>query len=185
MGGERFDQGSPECYLFGDNLDLNWLGTKPIAVSKKKIYLFSSIWNWFLLHFHSQFPYLPPKNTEPTKTLKSLVNVRKESVKFVKADGEGKGYNIEVRKAKIEFWCELLLFINIPFAVCIRCWYEMCNKNLLFLHRRDYDKQHSLHTAWHSNDLGNILLSKRTESSLQSTDAHFPAEQIFRRWPTV
>ena len=34
MGGERFDQASPECYLFGDNLDLNWLGSKPIAVRK-------------------------------------------------------------------------------------------------------------------------------------------------------
>jgi hypothetical protein len=43
-----------------------------------------------------QFPYLPPKNSEPTKTLKSLVNIRKESVKFVKSDGEEKGYNIEV-----------------------------------------------------------------------------------------
>lgn len=45
----------------------------------------------------SKFPYLPPKSSEPTKTLKSLVNIRKESVKFVKAEGEEKGsYNIEV-----------------------------------------------------------------------------------------
>jgi hypothetical protein len=33
MGGERFDQTIPEAYLFGENTDLNWLGTKPIAVS--------------------------------------------------------------------------------------------------------------------------------------------------------
>ncbi|CRL07618.1 CLUMA_CG020583, isoform A [Clunio marinus] len=73
MGGERFDQAVPESYLFGENTDLNWLGSKPIA-----------------------FPYLPPKNSEPTKTLKSLVNIRKESVKFVKIeDSEEKGYNIE------------------------------------------------------------------------------------------
>lgn len=50
--------------------------------------------------FISQFPYLPPKSSEPTKTLKSLVNIRKESVKFVKSDGEEKGYNIEVSKVK-------------------------------------------------------------------------------------
>lgn len=32
MGGERFDQAIPESYLFGENADLNWLGSKPIAV---------------------------------------------------------------------------------------------------------------------------------------------------------
>ena len=36
---------------------------------------------------------MPPKSSEPTKTLKSLVNIRKESVKFVKTDSDG--YNIE------------------------------------------------------------------------------------------
>lgn len=71
MGGERFDQSVPESYLFGENSDLNWLSQKPTA-----------------------FPYQPPKNSEPTKTLKSFVNVRKESVKFVKSE-TGKGYNIE------------------------------------------------------------------------------------------
>lgn len=44
--------------------------------------------------FQIQFPYQPPKNSEPTKTLKSFVNIRKESVKFVKSE-TGKGYNIE------------------------------------------------------------------------------------------
>ncbi|KAG5672913.1 hypothetical protein PVAND_003001 [Polypedilum vanderplanki] len=71
MGGERFDQASPESYLFGENSDLNWLSSKPTA-----------------------FPYQPPKNSDPTKTLKSFINIRKESVKFVKSD-TGKGYNIE------------------------------------------------------------------------------------------
>lgn len=32
-----------------------------------------------------QFPYPPPQANEPTKTLKCLVNIRKESVRFVKA----------------------------------------------------------------------------------------------------
>lgn len=35
MGGERFDQAVPESYLFGENADLNFLGSKPIAVRQK------------------------------------------------------------------------------------------------------------------------------------------------------
>ncbi|XP_055852761.1 probable E3 ubiquitin-protein ligase MGRN1 isoform X1 [Episyrphus balteatus] len=62
MGGERFDTPQPEAYLFGENADLNFLGSRPTA-----------------------FPYPPPQANEPTKTLKSLVNIRKESVRFVKA----------------------------------------------------------------------------------------------------
>uniref|UniRef100_A0A182PQ71 RING-type E3 ubiquitin transferase n=1 Tax=Anopheles epiroticus TaxID=199890 RepID=A0A182PQ71_9DIPT len=68
MGGERFDTPQPEAYLFGENADLNFLGSKP-----------------------TPFPYPPPQATEPTKTLKSLVNIRKESVRFVKVlDGGAK-----------------------------------------------------------------------------------------------
>lgn len=82
MGGERFDTPQPEAYLFGENADLNFLGCKP-----------------------TPFPYPPPQATEPTKTLKSLINIRKESVRFVKASdcsakihGDGtktSSYNIE------------------------------------------------------------------------------------------
>lgn len=61
MGGEKFDTPQPESYLFGENADLNFLGNKPTA-----------------------FPYPPPQSNEPTKTLKSLINIRKESVRFVK-----------------------------------------------------------------------------------------------------
>uniref|UniRef100_A0A182WK52 RING-type E3 ubiquitin transferase n=1 Tax=Anopheles minimus TaxID=112268 RepID=A0A182WK52_9DIPT len=66
MGGERFDTPQPEAYLFGENADLNFLGSKP-----------------------TPFPYPPPQATEPTKTLKSLVNIRKESVRFVKVIDAG------------------------------------------------------------------------------------------------
>ncbi|KAM3961819.1 mahogunin ring finger 1 [Aphomia sociella] len=94
MGGERFDTPQPEAYLFGENADLNFLGSRP-----------------------TPFPYPPPQSNEPTKTLKSLVNIRKESLRFVRcpepvgkladnkigdgvmksADSNGKGtyYNIE------------------------------------------------------------------------------------------
>lgn len=84
MGGERFDTPQPEAYLFGENADLNFLGSRP-----------------------TEFPYPPPQANEPTKTIKSLVNIRKESVRFVKApdsatkihgDGttnKGNSFNIE------------------------------------------------------------------------------------------
>jgi hypothetical protein len=97
MGGERFDQPIPESYLFGENADLNFLGCKPIAVGLPLSLDVDHHHNHFasFLNF-LQFPYLPPKNSEPTKTLKSLVNIRKESVKFVKTDDD-------MGQMKIEF----------------------------------------------------------------------------------
>lgn len=65
MGGERFDTPQPESYLFGENSDLNFLGSRP-----------------------TPFPYPPPQPNEPTKTLKCLVNIRKESLRFVRASSE-------------------------------------------------------------------------------------------------
>lgn len=32
MGGEKFDSTHPEGYLFGENTDLNFLGSRPVAV---------------------------------------------------------------------------------------------------------------------------------------------------------
>ncbi|XP_052737474.1 E3 ubiquitin-protein ligase MGRN1 [Bicyclus anynana] len=61
MGGERFDTPQPEAYLFGENADLNFLGSRP-----------------------TPFPYPPPQSNEPTKTLRSLINIRKESLRFVR-----------------------------------------------------------------------------------------------------
>ncbi|XP_022316902.2 putative E3 ubiquitin-protein ligase MGRN1 isoform X2 [Crassostrea virginica] len=64
MGGERFEMSQPEAYLFGENSDLNFLGNKPM-----------------------QFPYQgSTSGSEPTKPLKSLVNIRKDSLKFVKVE---------------------------------------------------------------------------------------------------
>ncbi|XP_074649365.1 putative E3 ubiquitin-protein ligase MGRN1 isoform X2 [Tubulanus polymorphus] len=62
MGGERFDTIQPEAYLFGENQDLNFLGKRPVP-----------------------FPYPAPQGNEPTKTLRSLVNIRKDSLRFVKS----------------------------------------------------------------------------------------------------
>lgn len=33
MGGERFEISQPEAFLFGDNSDLDFLGTKPVMVN--------------------------------------------------------------------------------------------------------------------------------------------------------
>lgn len=38
MGGEKFDTPHPEGYLFGENIDLNFLGNRPVQV-KTDIYL--------------------------------------------------------------------------------------------------------------------------------------------------
>lgn len=37
MGGERFDTPQPESYLFGENSDLNFLGSRPTPVSPIKL----------------------------------------------------------------------------------------------------------------------------------------------------
>lgn len=61
MGGERFDTAQPEMYLFGENMDVNFLGSRP-----------------------APFPYPAPQANEPSKTLKALINIRKESLRFVR-----------------------------------------------------------------------------------------------------
>ncbi|XP_059168403.1 probable E3 ubiquitin-protein ligase MGRN1 isoform X2 [Physella acuta] len=62
MGGERFESPQPGEYLFGDSEELNFLGNKPVP-----------------------FPYPVPSGNDPTKTLKSLVYIRKDSLRLVKA----------------------------------------------------------------------------------------------------
>uniref|UniRef100_A0A3Q4BYA3 E3 ubiquitin-protein ligase n=1 Tax=Mola mola TaxID=94237 RepID=A0A3Q4BYA3_MOLML len=59
MGGEKFDSTHPEGYLFGENTDLNFLGTRP-------------------------FPYAAPPPQEPVKTLRSLINIRKDTLRLVR-----------------------------------------------------------------------------------------------------
>ena len=91
MGGEKFDSPQPESFLFGDNSDLNFLGSKPVP-----------------------FPYPPPQANEPTKTLKSLVNIRRDSLHFKKLEtAEGpKQYNIE-----FTFDCDVRVSITI-YTLC-------------------------------------------------------------------
>uniref|UniRef100_A0A1A8Q5T9 E3 ubiquitin-protein ligase n=2 Tax=Nothobranchius TaxID=28779 RepID=A0A1A8Q5T9_9TELE len=65
MGGEKFDSTHPEGYLFGENTDLNFLGSRPVA-----------------------FPYAAPPPQEPVKTLRSLINIRKDTLRLVKCPEE-------------------------------------------------------------------------------------------------
>jgi hypothetical protein len=61
MGGERFETYQPEAFLFGENLDLNFLGSRP-----------------------TPFPYAAPCPNEPTRCLSSLLNIRKESIRLIR-----------------------------------------------------------------------------------------------------
>ena len=60
----RFSKTSNQCPILtpGENADLNFLGGKPVP-----------------------FPYPPPQPNEPTKTLRSLINIRRDSLHFVAA----------------------------------------------------------------------------------------------------
>ncbi|XP_063225764.1 E3 ubiquitin-protein ligase MGRN1 isoform X2 [Bacillus rossius redtenbacheri] len=99
MGGERFDTPQPESYLFGENVDLNFLGSRP-----------------------TPFPYPPPQANEPTKTLKSLVNIRKESLRFVRTsesiskcatDDDGEYLNWTNFNIEFTFDCDVRCAITI------------------------------------------------------------------------
>ncbi|KAJ8913857.1 hypothetical protein NQ315_003766 [Exocentrus adspersus] len=98
MGGERFDTPQPESYLFGENTDLNFLGSKP-----------------------TPFPYPPPQPNEPTKTLKSLVNIRKESLRFVRAKNEGNKLNLNEPKDTAEFGTNASYNIEFAFDSDVSC----------------------------------------------------------------
>lgn len=78
MGGERFDVAKPDTFLFGDNSDLEMLGTKAVPVSfsfklnmRKHIYLL-------------QYPYNIRGIAHTVKVLNLLINVRRDSVKFIR-----------------------------------------------------------------------------------------------------
>ncbi|XP_066588175.1 E3 ubiquitin ligase Rnf157 [Prorops nasuta] len=122
MGGERFDTPQPEAYLFGENSDLNFLGSRP-----------------------TPFPYPPPQANDPTKTLKSLINIRKESLRLVhcpdqtstssgshnaKHYGEGDmdkknhRYNIE-----FTFDCD----VKCAITICYFCTEEITAKGVVFI----------------------------------------------------
>uniref|UniRef100_A0A8C3NMD7 E3 ubiquitin-protein ligase n=1 Tax=Geospiza parvula TaxID=87175 RepID=A0A8C3NMD7_GEOPR len=90
MGGEKFDSTHPEGYLFGENSDLNFLGNRPVV-----------------------FPYAAPPPQEPVKTLRSLINIRKDTLRLVKTPGE------EVSKAKVHYNVEFTFDTDARVAITI------------------------------------------------------------------
>uniref|UniRef100_A0A672LFK4 E3 ubiquitin-protein ligase n=1 Tax=Sinocyclocheilus grahami TaxID=75366 RepID=A0A672LFK4_SINGR len=76
MGGEKFDSTHPEGFLFGENTDLNFLGNRPVV-----------------------FPYNAPPPQEPVKTLRSLINIRKDTLRLVRCSEDMKLPGQEVGKS--------------------------------------------------------------------------------------
>ncbi len=104
MGGEKFDTPHPEGYLFGENMDLNFLGNRPVQVTKWNHLKTLRIWHFshvFLTHtFWScfpQFPYVTPAPHEPVKTLRSLVNIRKDSLRLVRYIVNSGGQSTQIK----------------------------------------------------------------------------------------
>ncbi|XP_029456306.1 E3 ubiquitin ligase RNF157 isoform X3 [Rhinatrema bivittatum] len=96
MGGEKFDSTHPEGYLFGENTDLNFLGNRPVA-----------------------FPYAAPPPQEPVKTLRSLINIRKDTLRLVKCAEEVKSPREEVSKAKVCYNVEFTFDTDARVAITI------------------------------------------------------------------
>ncbi|XP_044532928.1 E3 ubiquitin ligase RNF157 isoform X2 [Gracilinanus agilis] len=96
MGGEKFDSTHPEGYLFGENSDLNFLGNRPVA-----------------------FPYAAPPPQEPVKTLRSLINIRKDTLRLVKCTEEVKTPGEEVSRAKVYYNVEFTFDTDARVAITI------------------------------------------------------------------
>ncbi|XP_078273843.1 E3 ubiquitin-protein ligase MGRN1-like isoform X4 [Rhinoraja longicauda] len=98
MGGEKFDTPHPEGYLFGENTDLNFLGNRPV-----------------------QFPYVTPAAHEPVKTLRSLVNIRKDSLRLVRYKDEADDSPDENSKPKVLYSVEFTFDADARVAITIYC----------------------------------------------------------------
>ncbi|KAM9584315.1 E3 ubiquitin-protein ligase MGRN1 isoform 3-T5 [Trichechus inunguis] len=98
MGGEKFDTPHPEGYLFGENMDLNFLGNRPV-----------------------QFPYVTPAPHEPVKTLRSLVNIRKDSLRLVRYKDDADSPTEENEKPRVLYSLEFTFDADARVAITIYC----------------------------------------------------------------
>lgn len=115
MGGERFDTAVPEMYLFGENMDVNFLGSRP-----------------------APFPYPAPTANEPSKTLKALLNIRKESLRFVRApDDSAMLKEAEDRTATTRFNIEFTFDCDVRCAITIMyfCTEEVTSNGIIYTPR--------------------------------------------------
>ncbi|KAK6054128.1 zinc finger, C3HC4 type [Cooperia oncophora] len=79
MCGGRFDLAKPEAFLFGENSDLDLLGSRSVP-----------------------FPYASPLGSDEVHPLHLLINIRKESVKFVRIKDEN-GSQSDTSLYRLEF----------------------------------------------------------------------------------
>ncbi|XP_063652656.1 E3 ubiquitin-protein ligase MGRN1 isoform X6 [Pan troglodytes] len=98
MGGEKFDTPHPEGYLFGENMDLNFLGSRPV-----------------------QFPYVTPAPHEPVKTLRSLVNIRKDSLRLVRYKDDADSPTEDGDKPRVLYSLEFTFDADARVAITIYC----------------------------------------------------------------
>ncbi|XP_042554035.1 E3 ubiquitin-protein ligase MGRN1 isoform X2 [Dipodomys spectabilis] len=98
MGGEKFDTPHPEGYLFGENMDLNFLGSRPV-----------------------QFPYVTPAPHEPVKTLRSLVNIRKDSLRLVRYKDDADSPTEDGEKPRVLYSLEFTFDADARVAITIYC----------------------------------------------------------------
>ncbi|XP_053412093.1 E3 ubiquitin-protein ligase MGRN1 isoform X2 [Nycticebus coucang] len=98
MGGEKFDTPHPEGYLFGENMDLNFLGSRPV-----------------------QFPYVTPAPHEPVKTLRSLVNIRKDSLRLVRYKDDADSPTEDNEKPRVLYSLEFTFDADARVAITIYC----------------------------------------------------------------
>lgn len=98
MGGEKFDTPHPEGYLFGENMDLNFLGSRPV-----------------------QFPYVTPAPHEPVKTLRSLVNIRKDSLRLVRYKEDADSPTEDGEKPRVLYSLEFTFDADARVAITIYC----------------------------------------------------------------
>ncbi|XP_069608172.1 E3 ubiquitin ligase RNF157 isoform X1 [Ranitomeya imitator] len=96
MGGEKFDSSHPEGYLFGENSDLNFLGSRPVT-----------------------FPYAAPSPQEPVKTLRSLINIRKDTLRLVRGTEEVKASGAEISRPKVHYNVEFTFDTDARVAITI------------------------------------------------------------------
>lgn len=96
MGGEKFESTHPEGYLFGENTDLNFLGSRPVA-----------------------FPYATPPPHEPVKTLRSLINIRKDTLRLVRCNEDVKLPGGEVTKGRSCYNIEFTFDADTQVAITI------------------------------------------------------------------
>lgn len=77
--------------------------------------------NVLFIYYFYQFPYPPPQANEPTKTLKSLVNIRKESLRFVRAPPDYNKIEGDQSERDLEVGKGSLVNIEFTFDCDVRC----------------------------------------------------------------